>query len=85
MLSASTSIDAGVMLHGTNWHSPGFVTTEQYAAGDFDTVSNVTDGGFKRYARERVSIRVLLRLEPALALDTLGHPGPVAALPHYAT
>jgi outer membrane receptor protein involved in Fe transport len=58
-VSTSTSIDAGVMLHGTNWHSPGFVTTAQYDAGDFDTVSNVTDGGFKRYARERVSIRVL--------------------------
>ena len=58
-LSSSTSIDAGVLVHGTNWHSPGFVTTEQYDAGDFNTVSNVTDGGFKRYGRERASIRVL--------------------------
>ena len=58
-ISTNTSIDAGIMLHGTNWHSPGFVTTEQYDAGTFDTVANLTDQGFKRYARERVSIRVL--------------------------
>jgi outer membrane receptor protein involved in Fe transport len=58
-LSSRVKLDAGVGLYATSWDSPGFVTADQFAAGHPDTVANRTDGGFKRRAQERVSLRVL--------------------------
>jgi outer membrane receptor protein involved in Fe transport len=58
-LSASSTIDAGMELHATGWDSPGFLTLDQFNRRLFDTVSNSTDGGFKRRAQERVSLRVV--------------------------
>jgi outer membrane receptor protein involved in Fe transport len=58
-LSPLTSIDAGVDLYGAGWDSPGFITAEQFAAGRTDTVANISDGGFKRHATERASLRVV--------------------------
>jgi outer membrane receptor protein involved in Fe transport len=58
-LSPSTALDVSVLLHATGWHSPGYITADQFAAGTFDTVSNPTDQGYKHYGRERVSLRVL--------------------------
>jgi outer membrane receptor protein involved in Fe transport len=58
-LSPSTALDVSVLLHTTEWHSPGYITAEQFEAGTFDTVSNPTDQGYKHYGRERVSLRVL--------------------------
>jgi outer membrane receptor protein involved in Fe transport len=58
-LSATTSIDAGVELYATGWDSPGFLTVDQFDRRAFDTVSNLTDGGFKRRAQERASLRVV--------------------------
>src|ERR1043166_141317 len=58
-LSARTTLDAGVELYAAGWDSPGFLTAEQFAAGDFRRVSDPTDGGFKHRAQERVSLRVV--------------------------
>jgi outer membrane receptor protein involved in Fe transport len=59
-ISASTSLDAGVELYAAGWDSPGFLTLDQFNRSHFDTVSNVTDGGFKRHAQERVSVRTII-------------------------
>src|SRR5262249_20670688 len=48
--------------------SPGFLTADQFAAGDVDHVSDPTDGGFKRHALERASLRMVLN--PNLAWRT---------------
>ena len=58
-LTPMTTIDAGVELYGSRWDSPGFITVDQFDAGKSDTVANPTDGGFKRRAQERVSLRML--------------------------
>ena len=58
-LSSGVAIDAGAELYGTNWDSPGFLGEDQFARHDYDVVSNPTDGGYKRRAQERVSLRVL--------------------------
>jgi len=58
-LSPSSTLDASVLVHFTSWHSPGYITADQFAAGTFDTVSNPTDKGYKHYARERLSLRVV--------------------------
>src|SRR4029077_9044101 len=58
-LSPGATLDAGIELYGTRWDSPGFLTDSEYHAGAFNVVSNPTDGGFKRRAQERVSLRVL--------------------------
>jgi outer membrane receptor protein involved in Fe transport len=58
-LTSSTSIDAGVELYAASWESPGFITAQEYAAGDYNEIANPTDGGFKHHGQERVSLRVL--------------------------
>jgi len=58
-VSSTVTLDAGIGLHLTDWASPGYITADQFAAGQYDTVANVTDGGFKRRGQERVSLRVL--------------------------
>jgi len=58
-LSETATVDAGVELYGAGWDSPGFLTVDQFDRGAFDSVSNPTDGGFKRRAQERVSLRVV--------------------------
>ena len=58
-LSPGVAIDAGAELYGTNWDSPGFLSEDEFARHDYDVVSNPTDGGYKRRAQERVSLRVL--------------------------
>src|SRR6185436_3128621 len=58
-LSPNATVDAGVELYGTTWNSPGFITADQFERGAFDSVANPTDGGFKRRAQERVSLRTL--------------------------
>jgi outer membrane receptor protein involved in Fe transport len=57
-VSGSATIDAGIELYAAGWDSPGFITVDQFEREDFDTVANRTDGGFKRRAQERVSLRV---------------------------
>jgi outer membrane receptor protein involved in Fe transport len=57
-VSGSATIDAGIELYAAGWDSPGFITVDQFDREDFDTVANRTDGGFKRRAQERVSLRL---------------------------
>jgi iron complex outermembrane recepter protein len=58
-LSQRTTLDAGAELYATRWDSPGFLSDSAFQARQFDLVENPTDGGFKRRAQERVSLRVL--------------------------
>lgn len=58
-VTPNATLDAGVELYGARWDSPGFLTADQFDRGTFDSVANGTDGGFKRRAQERVSLRVL--------------------------
>ena len=58
-LSPGVAIDAGAELYGTNWDSPGFLSEDEFARHDYNVISNPTDGGYKRRAQERVSLRVL--------------------------
>jgi len=58
-IGSGVTIDAGAELYGGNWNSPGFLGQDEFAAHDWSIVSNPTDGGYKRRAQERVSLRVL--------------------------
>jgi iron complex outermembrane receptor protein len=58
-LSSTTTMDAGVELYAAGWDSPGFLTAGQFDAGEFDHVTDPSDGGFKRRAQERVSVRAV--------------------------
>jgi iron complex outermembrane recepter protein len=58
-LRPGMAIDAGAELYGGNWNSPGFLSADEFARHDYSVVSNPTDGGYKRRAQERVSLRVL--------------------------
>jgi outer membrane receptor protein involved in Fe transport len=58
-LGRGMTIDAGAELYGGNWNSPGFLSEDEFAAHEYNIVSNVTDGGYKRRAQERISLRVI--------------------------
>ena len=57
-LSPVATLDAGVELYATKWDSPGSLTEDQFDQHDYNVVANSTDGGFKRHAQERISLRV---------------------------
>lgn len=59
-LSDNTTIDASIEGYLTDYDSPGFLDTTLYNAHNYNFVSNYGDGGFKRHAQERVSIRTFL-------------------------
>ena len=58
-LTPTIRIDGGAELYGGNWNSPGFLSEDEFNAHDYNIVSNPTDGGYKRPAQERLSLRVL--------------------------
>jgi outer membrane receptor protein involved in Fe transport len=58
-LTPRTTLDAGVDLYATGWNSPGYLTQAHFTAGAYNIVGNPTDGGFKRRAQERLSLRVV--------------------------
>jgi outer membrane receptor protein involved in Fe transport len=58
-LGQGASIDAGTELYGADWRSSGFLSEDEFAARDYGIVSNPSDGGLKRHAQERVSLRVI--------------------------
>ncbi|HEY0776588.1 MAG TPA: TonB-dependent receptor [Gemmatirosa sp.] len=58
-LAPGVRIDGGVELYSSGWRSPGYLSEDQFAAGQYEVVSNPTDGGFKRRAQERVSLSVI--------------------------
>lgn len=59
-LNSSTTVDASVDAFITSYDSPGFLDTTLYNEHDYNFVSNFGDGGFKRHAQERVSLRTFL-------------------------
>jgi outer membrane receptor protein involved in Fe transport len=58
-LTPSTTLDAGVELYAAGWNSPGYLTQAHFTAGAYNIVGNPSDGGSKRRAQERISLRVL--------------------------
>ena len=58
-LSPQVTLDAGVELYAAGWDSPGFLSDSEFQRRLYNTVQNPTDGGFKRRAQERLSLRVL--------------------------
>ncbi len=58
-VSPSATVDASANVYGAGWSSPGFLDLQQFRARDYGNVANPTDGGFKRRAQERVSVRVV--------------------------
>jgi outer membrane receptor protein involved in Fe transport len=58
-LRPGVKLDGGAELYGGNWNSPGFLGEDEFAAHQYDIVSNPTDGGYKRRAQERLSLQVL--------------------------
>lgn len=58
-LAPGVRIDGGVELYSSGWSSPGYLSSDEFADGQYGIVSNATDGGFKRRAQERVSMSVL--------------------------
>ena len=58
-LGGGWSVDAGTELYGTDWNSPGFLSGDEFAQHQYDVVSNPSDGGYKRRAQERVSLRFI--------------------------
>ncbi len=59
-LSRRTTLDVGTELYATTYNSPGFLDTLSYLSRRYNVVSNLGDGGFKRRAQERASLRVML-------------------------
>lgn len=57
-ISPTATIDAGAELYGARWNSPGYLSEQEFADHQYGIVSNPTDGGYKRRAQERVSLRV---------------------------
>jgi outer membrane receptor protein involved in Fe transport len=58
-LRPGVTLDGGVELYGGNWNSPGFLSDSEFTQHAYYIVSNPTDGGYKRRAQERLSLRVL--------------------------
>ncbi|MDQ6738481.1 MAG: TonB-dependent receptor, partial [Gemmatimonadota bacterium] len=57
-ITPNATVDAGAELYGARWRSPGYLSEQEFADHAYDIVSNPTDGGYKRRAQERVSLRV---------------------------
>jgi outer membrane receptor protein involved in Fe transport len=58
-LKPGLTIDGGAEVYSGHWDSPGFLSEDEFAAHDYSVASNPTDGGYKRRAQERVSLRML--------------------------
>ena len=58
-LSSATTLDAGLELYAAGWDSPGFLSDSLFELHQYSGVAGGTDGGFKRHAQERVSLRVV--------------------------
>ncbi|HEV7595914.1 MAG TPA: TonB-dependent receptor [Gemmatimonadaceae bacterium] len=58
-VAPGVTIDGGLELYGSRWTSAGFLSEDEFARHEYDIVSNPSDGGYKRRAQERVSLRVV--------------------------
>jgi outer membrane receptor protein involved in Fe transport len=56
-VSPGTTLDAGLELYASRWDSPGFISDSVFQLHQYNSAANFTDGGFKRRAQERVSLR----------------------------
>ncbi len=69
--SPTITLDGGVELYATQWNSPGFLDDSQFAAQDYNVVTNQTDHGWKLRGQERLSLRVIVG--PSLAWRTTAY------------
>ncbi|HEY3113219.1 MAG TPA: TonB-dependent receptor [Gemmatimonadaceae bacterium] len=58
-IAPGMTLDGGLELYGSRWKSAGFLSEDEFVNHDYDIVSNPTDGGYKRRAQERVSMRII--------------------------
>jgi outer membrane receptor protein involved in Fe transport len=58
-IAPGITLDGGVELYGSRWTSAGFLSEDEFSRHEYDIVSNPTDGGYKRRAQERASLRVV--------------------------
>ena len=58
-VTTGTTLDAGIELYGARWDSPGYLSEQEFTDQEYDIVSNPSDGGYKRHAQERLSLRVI--------------------------
>ncbi|MEA2763510.1 MAG: hypothetical protein QOD47_2794 [Gemmatimonadaceae bacterium] len=58
-IAPGITLDGGLELYGSRWTSAGFLSEDEFARHEYDIVSNPSDGGYKRRAQERVSLRVV--------------------------
>ncbi|MEA2764843.1 MAG: hypothetical protein QOK07_1247, partial [Gemmatimonadaceae bacterium] len=58
-VAPGVTLDGGLELYGSRWTSAGFLSEDEFARHEYDIVSNSSDGGYKRRAQERVSLRVV--------------------------
>jgi outer membrane receptor protein involved in Fe transport len=54
-----STLDGGLELYGSRWSSAGFLSEDEFARHEYDIVSNPSDGGYKRRAQERISLRAV--------------------------
>lgn len=67
-LAPGVTLDLGTEPYDAGWKSPGYLSESEFANHQYDIVSNPTDGGFKRHAQERASLRVTRALGENLLL-----------------
>lgn len=60
-VAPGATLDAGLELYASGWDSPGFLSDSLYALRRYRVVADPTDGGMKRRAQERVSLRSAVR------------------------
>ena len=58
-VTTGTTLDAGIELYGARWDSPGYLSEHEFTDQEYDIVSNPSDGGYKRHAQGRLSLRVI--------------------------
>jgi outer membrane receptor protein involved in Fe transport len=58
-IAPGITLDGGLEVYGSRWTSAGFLSEAEFTRHEYDIVSNPSDGGFKRRAQERASLRVV--------------------------
>ena len=58
-IAPGITLDGGLELYGSRWASAGFLSENEFTQHQYDIVSNPSDGGYKRRAQERMSLRVV--------------------------
>jgi len=58
-IAPGITLDGGLELYGSRWTSAGFLSEDEFTRHEYDVVSNPSDGGYKRRAQERTSLRVV--------------------------